>query len=53
MGKESEKQYMGTSLVVQQLRLNLPMQGVWVQSLTGKLRSHMMGGKKKNKKSKT
>ena len=31
----------GTSLVVQWLRLLLPMQDVWVQSLVGKLRSHM------------
>ena len=34
----------GTSLVVQCLRLCLPMQGVWVQCLVGKLRSHMPWG---------
>ena len=32
---------MGTSLVIQQLRLPLPMQGVWVQSLVRELTSHM------------
>ena len=31
----------GTSLVVQLLRIHLPMQGMWVQSLVGELRSHM------------
>ena len=31
----------GTSLAVQWLRLCLPVQGVWVQSLVGELRSHM------------
>ena len=36
----------GTSLVVQWLRLHLPMQGVWVQSLVGELRSHMLLGQK-------
>ena len=30
----------GTSPAVQRLRLCLPMQGVWVQSLVGELRSH-------------
>ena len=34
----------GTFLVVQWLRLHLPMQGAWVQSLLGKLRSHMLNG---------
>ena len=29
------------NLVVQWLRIHLPMQGTWVQSLTGKLRSHV------------
>ena len=37
----------GTSLVVQWLRLHLPMQGVWVQSLVAELRSHMPPGQKK------
>ena len=31
----------GTSLVVQWLRLHLPLKGVWVQHLVRKLRSHM------------
>ena len=30
-----------TSLVAQWLRLRLPMQGMWVRSLVGELRSHM------------
>ena len=33
-----------TSLVVQWLRLRLPMQGVWVRSLIRELRSHMPHG---------
>ena len=32
----------GTSLVVQWLKLQLPMQGAWVQSLARELRSHML-----------
>ena len=32
----------GTSLVVQWLKLQLPMQGAWVQSLVRGLRSHML-----------
>ena len=36
----------GTSLVVQLLRLRLTMQGVRVQSLVGELRSHMPHGQK-------
>ena len=36
---------LGTSLVVQWLRLHLPMQGVWVWSLVGELRSHMPHGR--------
>ena len=31
----------GTSLVVQWLRIHLAMQGIWVSSLVGELRSHM------------
>ena len=38
--------YAGTSLVVQWLRL--PVQGVWVRSLVGELKSHMSGGQKTN-----
>ena len=36
----------GTSLVVQWLRIHLPMQGTWVQSLVKRLRSHMPWGGK-------
>ena len=39
----------GTSLAVQWLRLHLPMQGLWVRSLVGELRSHMTYDEKKNK----
>ena len=35
----------GTSLVVQSLRICLPMQGIQVQSLVGELRSHRPKGK--------
>ena len=40
----------GTSLVVQWLRICLPMQGMWVWPLVGELRSHMphCTAKKKN-----
>ena len=41
-----KERLLGTSLVVQWLRLNLPMQGVWVQSLVGELRSHTPHGQK-------
>ena len=34
----------GTSLVVQWLRIHLPMQGMWVRSLFGELRSHIPKG---------
>ena len=34
----------GTFLVVQWLRIRLPMQGMQVQSLVGKLGSHMLQG---------
>ena len=40
---------MGTSLVVQELRLHLPVQEVQVRSLARELRSHMPGAKKKKK----
>ena len=36
--------FLGTSLVVQWLRTRLPMQGMWVQSLVGELRSYMPQG---------
>ena len=47
------KVYRWTSLVAQWLRLCLPMQGVWVRSLVGELRSHMPHSppQKKNPKS--
>ena len=35
-------------MVVQWLRLHLPMQGVWVRSLMGELRSYMPCSQKKN-----
>ena len=35
---------MGTSLVVQWLRIHLPMQGTGVRSMVGELRSHMPCG---------
>ena len=35
----------GTSLAIQWLRILLPMQGTWVRSLVGELRSHMLWGK--------
>ena len=40
----------GTFLMIEWLRLHLPMQRVWVQSLFGKVRSHMPRGQKKNPK---
>ena len=44
--KKSFKNYFigGTPLVVQWLRIRLPMQGTQVQSLVGELRSHMPRG---------
>ena len=42
----------GTSLVVQRLRLPLPMQGAWVRSLVEELGSHMPHSKKKKKERK-
>ena len=38
--------------MVQRLRLHLPMQGVWVRSLVGELRSHMPPDQKKQNKKK-
>ena len=38
--------YWGYPLVVKRLRLHLLVQGMRVQSLVGKLRSHMSGGQK-------
>ena len=36
----------GTFLVVQWLRICLPMQGTWVESLVQELRYHMLGATK-------
>ena len=36
-----KKHIYGDSLVVQWLRIKLPMQGTWVQPLVGELRYHM------------
>ena len=36
--------FSGTSLVVQWLRIHLPMQETQVQSLVGELRSHILRG---------
>jgi len=41
------KKQTGTSLVVQWLRLSLPVQRVGVQSLVGELRCHMPSGQNK------
>ena len=38
-----------TSLAVRGLRFPAPMQGAWVQSLVGQLRSHMLHSTSKNK----
>ena len=43
---------MGTSLVVQWLRIHLAMQGLEVQSLVEELRSHKPGGTGLRKKKK-
>ena len=42
----SQKPCFGTSLVVQRLRLRLPIQGMQVQSLVWELKSHMPRGQK-------
>ena len=39
--KKKRIQFQGTFLAVQWLRLHLPMQGLWVQSLVRKLRYYM------------
>ena len=52
MGLHKRSSRGGTSLAVQQLRLHLSMQGVGVQSLVRKLRSHMPHSQKKKKKKK-
>ena len=46
----SKKHSCSTSLLVQWLKLYLPVQGVWVRTLVSKLRSHMScSGKSKHK----
>ena len=47
MGLHKRSSRGGTSLAVQQLRLHLSVQGVGVQSLVRKLRSHMPHSQKK------
>ena len=47
--KGIERAKVETFLVFQWLELHLPMQGVQVQSLVRKLRSHMPGGQKTEK----
>ena len=44
--KHNLKILLGTSLMVQWLRLDLPKQGAWVQSLVREMRSHMPHGQK-------
>ena len=39
-----KNQFIGTFLVVQWLRIRLPMQATQVQSLVGELRSHVLRG---------
>ena len=43
-GYFSIKNKSGTSLVVQWLRIHLPIQGMWVQMLVRELRFHMQWG---------
>ena len=38
---DAERQQGGTSLAVQWLKIHLPVQGMWVQSLVRELGSHM------------
>ena len=47
---QSEERKTETFIVVQQLKLCLAMQGVWVQSLVKELRSHIPETKKQNRK---
>ena len=42
----AEWQKGGTSLAVQWLKIHLPVQGMWVQSLVGEFRSHIPGATK-------
>ena len=44
--EKKEETEPGTSLAVQWLRLPLPLQRVWVQSLVRELKSHMSQGQK-------
>ena len=45
--------FLGTSLVVQWFRVLLPGQGVWVRSLVGELRSHMLRSQKTKTKNRS
>ena len=40
--KKKVKKYVRTSLVAHRLRICLPMQRMWVESLVGEPRSHML-----------
>ena len=44
--QKKDKKWAGTFLVVQWLRIHLPMQGMQVRSLVGELRSHVPRGNK-------
>ena len=46
LNKSRQKKKREPSLAVQWLRLPLPLQRVWVQSLVGELKSHMTQGQK-------
>ena len=43
----------GTSLVVQELRIHIPVQGTWVQTLSRELKSHKLCSAAKKLKIKT
>ena len=43
---DAERQQGGTSLAVQWLKIHLPVQGMWVQSLVRELRSQIPGATK-------
>ena len=49
----SKKHSCSTSLLVQWLKLYLPVQGVWVRTLVNKLRSHMSCSRKSKHKTET
>ena len=43
-GVTLESEVLGTSLVVQWLRIQFTVQGMWVRSLVGNLRCHILWG---------